>query len=158
MVCSISIHGCNVILQVLGSHHFHLLAFHVIQGNQVIVRGDKRKTVESVLNCLKVSCIEMTQFWTNKHFIHLFLCLLVSLFSLCFVLAVVVYCCCCCCCCCCWLCFLFDWRTRPTYWLADSSTWNEANLNLLKLSDNCDDHITISSVFLQFKLTSTCYD
>ncbi|KAL9989301.1 hypothetical protein ACROYT_G003835 [Oculina patagonica] len=42
------------ILKVLGSHHFHLLAFHVIQGNQVIVRGEKRKTVESVLNCLKV--------------------------------------------------------------------------------------------------------
>ncbi|XP_020627296.1 folliculin-like isoform X1 [Orbicella faveolata] len=42
------------ILKVLGSQHFHLLAFHVIQGNQVIVRGEKRKTVESVLNCLKV--------------------------------------------------------------------------------------------------------
>lgn len=42
------------ILKVLGGHKFHLLAFHVIQGNQVIVRGEKRKTVESVLNCLKV--------------------------------------------------------------------------------------------------------
>ena len=41
-------------MQVLGGHKFHLLAFHVIQGNQVIVRGEKRKTVESVLNCLKV--------------------------------------------------------------------------------------------------------
>jgi len=39
---------------VLGGHKFHLLAFHVIQGNQVIVRGEKRRTVESVLNCLKV--------------------------------------------------------------------------------------------------------
>ena len=58
-------------LQVLGSHHFHLLAFHVIQGNQVIVRGEKRKTVESVLNCLKVSCIEIKHFRTNRHFIRL---------------------------------------------------------------------------------------
>ena len=41
-------------MQVLGGHKFHLLAFHVIQGNQVIVRGEKRKIVESVLNCLKV--------------------------------------------------------------------------------------------------------
>ena len=58
----------NVILQVLGGHHFHLLAFHVIQGNQVIVRGDKRKTVESVLNCLKVSCIETKQFCHKQAF------------------------------------------------------------------------------------------
>ena len=43
-----------VILQVLGSHKFHLLAFHVIQGNQVIVRGKNQKTVESILDCLKV--------------------------------------------------------------------------------------------------------
>lgn len=42
------------ILKVLGSHKFHLLAFHVIQGNQIIVRGKKQKTVESILNCLKV--------------------------------------------------------------------------------------------------------
>lgn len=46
-------------MQVLGSHKFHLLAFHVIQGNQIIVRGENRKTVESVLNCLKVAC-----FWS----------------------------------------------------------------------------------------------
>jgi len=59
MVCSSSIHAYHIVLQVLGSQHFHLLAFHVIQGNQVIVRGEKRKTVESVLNCLKVSCIEI---------------------------------------------------------------------------------------------------
>ena len=43
-----------IILQVIGSHKFHLLAYHVIQGNQVIVRGKHRKTVESILNCLKV--------------------------------------------------------------------------------------------------------
>ncbi|XP_068695202.1 folliculin-like isoform X2 [Montipora foliosa] len=42
------------ILKVLGSHKFHLLAFHVIQGNQVIVRGKNQKTVESILDCLKV--------------------------------------------------------------------------------------------------------
>ena len=57
MVYSSCIYDYRVVLQVLGSQHFHLLAFHVIQGNQVIVRGEKRKTVESVLNCLKVSCI-----------------------------------------------------------------------------------------------------
>ncbi|KAK2567151.1 Folliculin [Acropora cervicornis] len=42
------------ILKVLGSHKFHLLAYHVIQGNQVLVRGKDRKTVESILNCLKI--------------------------------------------------------------------------------------------------------
>ncbi|XP_015777218.1 PREDICTED: folliculin-like [Acropora digitifera] len=42
------------ILKVIGSHKFHLLAYHVIQGNQVIVRGKHRKTVESILNCLKI--------------------------------------------------------------------------------------------------------
>ncbi|XP_015778935.1 PREDICTED: folliculin-like, partial [Acropora digitifera] len=42
------------ILKVLGSHKFHLLAYHVIQGNQVLVRGKERKTVESILNCLKI--------------------------------------------------------------------------------------------------------
>ena len=50
-------------LQVVGSQHFHLLAFHVIQGNQVIVRGVKRKTVESVLNCLKASCIALPDYF-----------------------------------------------------------------------------------------------
>ena len=61
-------------LQVLGSHYFHLLAFHVIQGNQVIVRGEKRNTVESVLNCLKVSCIEMKHFRTHRHFVPVSVC------------------------------------------------------------------------------------
>lgn len=67
MLSSSYIDEYHVILQVLGSHHFHLLAFHVIQGNQVIVRGEKRKTVESVLNCLKVSYIEMKHFRTHRH-------------------------------------------------------------------------------------------
>ena len=42
------------IFQILGSYHFHLLAYHVIQGNQLIVRGKYRRTVQSALNTLKV--------------------------------------------------------------------------------------------------------
>ncbi|KAM7430382.1 hypothetical protein ABFA07_018907 [Porites harrisoni] len=62
------------ILKVLGSHKFHLLAFHVIQGNQVIVRGENRKTVESILNCLKVlipsgccSCVPYTTEYKDSY-------------------------------------------------------------------------------------------
>ena len=63
-----------IILQVLGSHNFHLLVYHVIQGNQVIVQGKNRKTVESIQKCLKVlgifsfnSCVKIRNLfcWNN---------------------------------------------------------------------------------------------
>ncbi|XP_031574710.1 folliculin-like [Actinia tenebrosa] len=41
-------------VKILGTRQFHMLAYHVIQGNQLIVRGRDRKTVASALNALKI--------------------------------------------------------------------------------------------------------
>ena len=41
-------------LQVLGSAKFHLLAFNVVQGNQLIVRGEPEELVLSIFETLKV--------------------------------------------------------------------------------------------------------
>jgi len=41
--------------QVFGYSQFHILAHHVVIGNQVIVRGTRRHLVRSVIDALKVS-------------------------------------------------------------------------------------------------------
>ena len=41
--------------QVLGYQKFHELAYHVITGDQVIVKGKHKLMVRSAINCLKVS-------------------------------------------------------------------------------------------------------
>lgn len=38
---------------VLGKPSFHTLAYHTVIGNQVIVRGDQKKVVRSVIDCLQ---------------------------------------------------------------------------------------------------------
>ena len=45
---------CLVFLQVLGYSQFHKIAHHVVVGNQVIVRGRRRRIIKSVIDCLKV--------------------------------------------------------------------------------------------------------
>lgn len=40
---------------MLGYQRFHELAYHVIIGNQVVVKGKHKLMVKSAINCLKVS-------------------------------------------------------------------------------------------------------
>ncbi|CAH1273163.1 folliculin-like isoform X3 [Branchiostoma lanceolatum] len=39
--------------QVIGSQGFHSIAHHILIGNQIIIRGEKRATIESIINVLK---------------------------------------------------------------------------------------------------------
>ncbi|XP_035695172.1 folliculin-like isoform X1 [Branchiostoma floridae] len=39
--------------QIIGSQGFHSIAHHILIGNQIIIRGEKRPTMESIINVLK---------------------------------------------------------------------------------------------------------
>eukprot|EP00058_Branchiostoma_floridae_P010238 XP_002595726.1 hypothetical protein BRAFLDRAFT_113576 [Branchiostoma floridae] len=39
--------------QIIGSQGFHSIAHHILIGNQIIIRGEKRVTMESIINVLK---------------------------------------------------------------------------------------------------------
>ena len=49
--------------QVLGNEQFHLLAHHVVIGNQIIIRCDDKAMVKSFIEALKVSHIDSTDYY-----------------------------------------------------------------------------------------------
>lgn len=42
------------LVRIVGYEQFHCIAYHIIIGNQVIVRSDARRLVRSIIDCLKV--------------------------------------------------------------------------------------------------------
>ncbi|XP_032241898.1 folliculin [Nematostella vectensis] len=66
-------HSLRHMMKILGKDKFHLLAYHVIQGNQLIVRGEDRHIVSSALNTLKdlipsgcVSCVSYSNVYKDS--------------------------------------------------------------------------------------------
>jgi len=57
-----------VVLQVIGPNRFHIIAYHVLIGNQVIVRCSCKLLVRTILDCLQVlHCVCLVSCW---HYLH----------------------------------------------------------------------------------------